>query len=159
MTLQQFPLLLFAIFEIAIWGMLTKLNMRESMRITSGVLKMYLTRHPYLFLFILYFLGSYKCDGKLLRRHFNTEKSIVRTSFNPTKLVPLIESQYQYKHISDDLKPTCKDLRAVFEQKFANPLQATSDRFAWDPWHIVRGDGAKVIHSPINYLTGFLYSF
>ena len=105
---------------------------------------MYLIRLIYLPLLILYFLGSSNCTSKFLRRNFKAEKSIVGKMPHTPKYVPLTESEYQYKHISDDLNVVSKDLRVVFDQKFANPLQATSDRFVWDPWHVVRGDGAKV---------------
>lgn len=42
----------------------------------------------------------------------------------------------QNLHIEDRFYSQAKELRTLFEKRFENPYQATSDRFCWDYWHV-----------------------
>jgi hypothetical protein len=41
-----------------------------------------------------------------------------------------------YKLVTDDFYEGAKNLRKVFEQKFADPKKTNSNRFVWDFWHV-----------------------
>jgi hypothetical protein len=55
-------------------------------------------------------------------------------------------------HIQDRFYAQSGELRGLFEKRFANPLQATSDRFCWDYW-LVPGQ-YRLLRSPAEAFFG-----
>jgi hypothetical protein len=56
-----------------------------------------------------------------------------------TALIPLADSRYRPFQIFDgDAIRSVKQLREVFDERFASPRESHPDRFSWDPWHVTR---------------------
>ena len=54
-------------------------------------------------------------------------------------LIPLATSRYRPFQIFDgDAISSVKQLREVFDERFASPRESHPDRFSWDPWHVTR---------------------
>ena len=56
---------------------------------------------------------------------------------------PLLESEFQHLWVADGVLQTTTAVRKVFDDRFANPREASRGRFAWDWWHVTHRDEDK----------------
>lgn len=55
----------------------------------------------------------------------------------------------KYLFVQDGFYKQAKKLRAVFDEKFADPKKASSERFVWDFWHVP--DQYTLLRTPADY--------
>ena len=71
--------------------------------------------------------------------HLLTAASVACAATAASALVPLATSRYRGVEVFDgDAIRSVKQLREVFDERFASPRESHPDRFSWDPWHVTR---------------------
>ena len=71
--------------------------------------------------------------------HLLTAASVACAATAASALVPLATSRYRGVEVFDgDAIRSGKQLREVFDERFASPRESHPDRFSWDPWHVTR---------------------
>ena len=74
-----------------------------------------------------------------LPMHLLTAASVACAATAASALVPLATSRYRGVEVFDgDAIRSVKQLREVFDERFASPRESHPDRFSWDPWHVTR---------------------